>query len=518
MTATSKETSDNTTTTICAPTTAATTNNNSIWNELRLFLELAIPTTLLSIGFAISPLLTASYVGRKFGVLYLSGFTLANLTANLSSFSWIAGLFSAADTLAPQAFGMGSLAQVGYIAVRGFVVCTAIVVPINGALVCWLQDWLIRLGQDRQAARFAMEWYRVFVWSLPFWILYNCIWKFLSAQQIMTPLIVISLLSGCLVLPIGLEVLTTHYGFIGSAYAYVTFQAVQALLLLLYLYFGQPHTPGTWPRGFWTREFWIDGVFHKGAIAEFIHLGLGGVLAQSEWVFWEGLGLVIGQLGVIPLSVHTIPNQVTFALCVAPFAAGTALAIRMGITLPQSVSQAKKVALVSCTLVTVFFGIVEWIVYCNAETIIGFFSQDPQVMELAKAIWWKVCLFNFLVALFGVLVGVATGLGKQWTLGYVNFFFLFILGLPICYYLAVVQEGGLEVAWSWINVPYLGINCVLVAIFAGTNWHEVQEKIQTKGYDDLKTTAELNHAESGLNGERLGLLNNNTLAPPYGGN
>ena len=224
-------------------------------------------------------------------------------------------------------------------------------------------------------------------------------------------------------------------------------------------------------------------------------------MAQSECVFWEGLGLVIGQLGVVPLSVHTIPNQVTMALCLAPFSAGTALAIRMGITLPQSVTQAKQVAIASCVLVTLFFGLVEVLVYYYSDAIIGFFSEDPEVIELAQAIWFKVCVFNFLIALFGVLVGVATGLEQQWTLGFVNTFFLFVVSLPVCYYLAVVRGGGLEVAWTWINYPYVGINGVLIALFTFTDWYKVQKKIQAMNIeeqwkngdtheDDIETTNE----------------------------
>jgi hypothetical protein len=41
----------------------------------------------------------------------------------------------------------------------------------------------------------------------------------------------------------------------------------------------------------------------------------GGVLAQSEWVFWEALGLIVGKLGVVALSTHTIPSQVIMFLC-----------------------------------------------------------------------------------------------------------------------------------------------------------------------------------------------------------
>jgi Na+-driven multidrug efflux pump len=93
--------------------TSSSFQKKSLASELWLFLELAVPTTLLNLGYIISPLLTASYVGRKFGSIFFSGFTLANLTGNLCTFSLMHGLFSATDTLGTQAFGSGNKKKLG---------------------------------------------------------------------------------------------------------------------------------------------------------------------------------------------------------------------------------------------------------------------------------------------------------------------------------------------------------------------------------------------------------------------
>jgi Na+-driven multidrug efflux pump len=106
-------------------------------------------------GANISPLLTAFVVGRKFGQTYLSAFTLANLTSNLCTFSLLWGLFSAADTLSPQAFGRGDLKEVGYQAMRGFVIVISIAVPSNILLFIFLENILIAWGQDPEAAAHA---------------------------------------------------------------------------------------------------------------------------------------------------------------------------------------------------------------------------------------------------------------------------------------------------------------------------------------------------------------------------
>ena len=131
------------------------------WAEFRhqgkLFLELALPTCLLSVGTYISPFLTASVIGRNFGQTYLSAFTLANLTGNLCTFSLLWGLLSAADTLTPQAYGKKDYPEVGYLAMRGLVLAVGVVLPSNAILYYYLEDILLALGQDPEAAAHAGE-------------------------------------------------------------------------------------------------------------------------------------------------------------------------------------------------------------------------------------------------------------------------------------------------------------------------------------------------------------------------
>ena len=150
---------------------------DSILQETKLFLELAIPTTLLNVGFTISPLLTASVVGRKFGSMYLSSFTLGNLTGNICSFSILAGILGATDTLGPQAYGLQNYKEIGLLTIRGIVLNLILLIPINIVLILYLQDMLLYVGiQDYDAAYNAQQWYNIFVWNLPFFVIFQSIW------------------------------------------------------------------------------------------------------------------------------------------------------------------------------------------------------------------------------------------------------------------------------------------------------------------------------------------------------
>ncbi|KAL3907674.1 MAG: hypothetical protein SGILL_008776 [Bacillariaceae sp.] len=463
--------------------------STSAWTEAKLFTELASVTSLLNLGFILSPLLTASYIGRRFGPVFLSGFTLANLTGNLCTFSLMSGLFGASDTLSPQAFGVGNYPEVGYIAMRGVLAAVTMLLPINIVLVLFLEPIMEMFGQDPEASMHAQSWYRIFVFSIPFSILYNAIWKFLSAQHVVKPLLIVSITCTFVILPVALELCIESMGFLGSAVAYVIFQGSQAVLLLLYLLLKHPHHNGTWPGlGNWRQALKMKPMM------DFLHLGAGGILSQSEWVFWEGLGLIVGQLGVVPLSVHTIPNQTIMAFCMVPFSFGVALAIRMGVSLPISVRRTKWIVLAATTGSIVLFGIVTIIVYTCRDLIIAIFTTDHEVIELAHEVWLNVTLFNFNVAIFGVLAGIATGLGKQMTLGYINLLWLWAFGIPVIYYRSIILEFGLPSVWFWINVPYAGMNVCLVVLFMTTDWYKVQEKIkeaEVKDHDSPGCSAEM---------------------------
>ena len=102
---------------------------------------------------------------------------------------------------------------------------------------------------------------------------------------------------------------------------------------------------------------------------------------------------------------------------------------------------------------------------------------------------------------------------QQWGLGAVNFTFLWIFGIPVTYHFALVKGGGLDSAWTWINVPYAMMNLTLIAIFVTKDWHAVQAKIRS---GEIVEPTSIDPPES--NSETTALLNGNgtSVALGYG--
>lgn len=449
-----------------------------VWLETRKFLELAGVSSMIKLGWNGSRVVTASYVGRNFDSVYLSAFSLAILTGNLCNGCLLQGLYSASDTLSPQAFGKGDLAEVGRIAIRGYVIACVTLFPIIAAFWCHLETIMIALGQDAEAAMLASQWYRVYAFTLPFSAMFESTYRFLTTQHTMKPLIYVAFLCTGFILPLSLTFCTRSMGFVGSAVAFVIFEASQALTLVFYLWWNQPHDSRTWP-GI-SRESILSTLEWK-RMNEFIHLGMGGLVAQCEWVFWEAIGLVAGKVSVLALSVQTIPIQTVVGFAIGPFSCGLALAVRMGIWFPISVKRTKWIVLSASVFSMIAFGLFSILLYVKKDFIVSLFTTDDDVKELADMIWLKVSLFNWNLAGFAILTGVATGLGQQWPLGIINFACSMMFGLPLIYYKAVVLGQGLNAIWFWMNIMYLCINLSLVVLFVVSDWDRIRDKILLSG-------------------------------------
>jgi Na+-driven multidrug efflux pump len=72
---------------------------------------------------------------------------LASLTGNLTVLSVMVGALSAADTLMPRAYGTGTYKEVGRLGVRGFVMCTLLLIPPIIPLFTTMEWIFDQLGQ-----------------------------------------------------------------------------------------------------------------------------------------------------------------------------------------------------------------------------------------------------------------------------------------------------------------------------------------------------------------------------------
>lgn len=189
---------------------------------------------------------------------------------------------------------------------------------------------------------------------------------------------------------------------------------------------------------------------------------------------------MIGELGVLALSIHTIPTQVMMVLFVIPMGFGVSLPVRVGATLPHNVTRAKMIAVVSYVISMVTFGIMAMALYSHRELVFNIFTHEDDVRDGCEEIWASFCIYVFLLSMFSITMGIAIALGLQWLLGLATVFFLWVITLPGAYYFAIVKGGGLAVVWKWLPPPYACLCAVLLIMFVRQDWDEIAAMIELR--------------------------------------
>jgi multidrug resistance protein, MATE family len=222
-------------------------------------------------------MITAAYIGKNFDPIYVVGYSLANAMGNISTNMLLLGVFTASDTLSPQAFGAKNYNELGLIAIRGFLLAHIFSMPVTIALFIWMTPILIGFGQSIESANLATDWYRVSAFCLPAVIFIQVIWKFLLAQNILRPLVVTSIICAVLLTPLTVNIFGNMFGYLGTSGSKLFVTICQALILPIYLRFGKPHHPETWTG---LNKQNIQLAMDREKFRYFLSLCMGGILAR----------------------------------------------------------------------------------------------------------------------------------------------------------------------------------------------------------------------------------------------
>jgi len=222
-------------------------------------------------------------------------------------------------------------------------------------------------------------------------------------------------------------------------------------------------------------------------------------LSASEWIAWEIYSLFAGLLGILPLSVHTIPVQLMLVAQMFPMAVSGALTVRVGaiLTAYENAAHVAKRVVYTCLIASlVLFGALSLSFYMFRYAIYSLFTSEDNVIEGCDEIWKLVCLFFYVACFFLISTGVATALGMQCLQGALTVVSLWVVGIPAAYYFSIVKQGGLIMLWTWLLPPYIVITMVLIFTFLWKDWGAVVEYIR------LREAA----TREGMNGELDSLL------------
>lgn len=382
--------------------------------------------------------------------------------------AWLIGMggTTAIDTLASASFtGSKNKHDLGIILQRAFVILTAFYIPVAILWIC-SEPVFKALGQEDYVARDSARFLSVLIPGGLGYIYFECLKKYLQAQEIMRPGTYVLLITS----PIsaGLNILFIHtfdMGLLGAPLATGISYWLSFLLLLAYTRF----VAGSDCWGGWDRK-----CLHN--IATFARIAaLGVVHVGTEWWAFEVVAIVAGQLGTIPLAAQSVIMTADQVMNTIPFGVGVATSSRVGNLLgARNAKGAKRAANTAAWLSILLGALVLAILMGTKENFARLFNNDDRVVRLTAEVLPYVALFQISDGLNGSCGGSLRGMGRQHVGAAVNIVSYYCGALPLGIYLA---KNGWGLAGLWVGqcIALYLVGIAEWAIVAFTNYEKQVE-------------------------------------------
>ncbi|XP_078433572.1 protein DETOXIFICATION 18-like [Wolffia australiana] len=439
--------------------------------EAKKQIVFSVPMILTSVSYFGIPLVSVMFAGHL-GDLQLASATLANSWAIVSGFTLMVGLSGALETLCGQAYGAKLYRKMGIYLQASII--TAMVASSMLAVVWWFTEpILILLRQDRAVAHAAAAYMRPLIPALFAYGQIQCLIRFLQTQSIVTPLVVCSVSSLLLHIPITFALVhPLGMGYTGAAVAAGVSQWISLLMLVSYAIFSKRFEE-TW-QGFSTEAFAIILPTLRLAIPSAIMVCL-EYWAFQIVVFLAGMmpdSKITTSLVAMCVNIGAVAVNITYGFSAV---ISTRVANELG---AGNVDKAKKAVKVTLTLSIIFsmtfilfliFGHNAWAhFFTNSRIIRTEFVQ--MVPFLSTSI--------LLDSVQGVLSGVSRGCGWQHLAAWTNLVSFYVFGMPIAIVLGFVVELHAKGLWAGIICALFIQVCVLSIIVLRTEWSRVQLSVE----------------------------------------
>ena len=237
--------------------------------------------------------------------------------------AWLIGMggTTAIDTLASASFtGSKNKHDLGIILQRAFVVLSLFYVPV--AILWLLAGPTFRaLGQEEFIARDGAKFLQVLLPGGLGYIYFECLKKYLQAQEIMRPGTYVLLITSPINAGLNfLFIYTFDMGLLGAPLATGISYWLSFLLLLAYTRF----VSGWECWGGWSKKCLENvGTFARIAALGVVHVG-------TEWWAFEIVAIAAGNLGSLSLAAQSCIMTADQVLNTIPFGLGVSASARVG--------------------------------------------------------------------------------------------------------------------------------------------------------------------------------------------
>jgi len=336
------------------------------------------------------------------------------------------------------------------------------------------QIW-VYLGQSPTIAKDAQYYSSVFIASIPASLWFGQLAQFLSAQRIMRPEVITSLLAlGCnLILGITLVLGIPSLGFEGYGFAacpWVTVVVVWCQAIFLTSIWLQKHyhtLPNQKQQQSTTNPSKILSAWTRGITLErirtFSALYYPAALATSS-DFWRMgvIGEIAATIGEREVGVFNASYRIMWITIIFVGSLAGAAGIKIGMRLGRGDADgARRAAAVGIGLAISFLFVLSAMVYCNMRALGMLFTNDPSYLELFVECRWPFTCVLFFMNLSVGIETIPMSMGQTGKVFYAGFVASWFGQVPGVILLTRYWRKDLYGLYTGVAVGY----CVLVFIY-----------------------------------------------------
>ncbi|GAB7352790.1 hypothetical protein MBLNU459_g3411t1 [Dothideomycetes sp. NU459] len=386
--------------------------------------------------------------------------------------AWLIALggTTAIDTIASASFtGSKNKHDLGVILQRSFIVLGLMYIPVA---ILWLcsEPVFKALGQEDYISRDSSKFLSVLIPGGLGYIFFECMKKYLQAQEIMRPGTYVLLITSPINAGLNyLCVYTFKMGLLGAPFATGISYWLSFLLLLAYARF----VAGWDCWGGWSRKCVQNtGTFARLAFLGVIHVG-------TEWWAFEIVALAAGKLGTIPLAAQSVIMTTDQVMNTIPFGVGVATSSRVGNLLGAKNAKGAARSANTAAWLSMFLGALVLAILMGVKDFYAkIFNDDVDVVKLTAEVMPYVALFQIADGLNGSCGGALRGMGRQHIGAIVNIVSYYCGALPLGIYLAF-HGWGLAGLWVGQCIALYIVGFAEWAIVAWSNWdYQVQKAFE----------------------------------------
>jgi len=354
------------------------------------------------------------------------------------------------------------------------------------------ENLLLFLKQDPLIAEYAGKYTKYLIPGLCFVYWFEAIRRYLLMQEIMRPLMWMSITS----IPINalanyILIYTLGLGFIGSPIANSITSFSNFILVLIYMKFRKVGV-NTWPG--WNKNCL------KGW-AEFLKLGIPGTfMICLEWCAFEVNAFFCGYLGDVALATQAIVMSSMVFSFMFPLGIAVSSSTRVGNMLGANRWRIAKLAGKLAIASTIFFTSINALLLFIFRYQWGrLFTNDTEVIDTLVSIIPLISVIMLLDGQQGSISGILRGCGRQSLGAWVNLLCYWLIALPSGAFFAFYLHLGILGLWIGMLIGLLCIVTVFLMSIKRMDWIKQAAQAVALASQHLVPNEELNEEKSTAN-------------------